>query len=144
MNIYESLLAKAINGGGTPTVPHIYKFSGTIAQPFSADVPLDTVMNNVRYYNLKTDIEFDASALGYTQITQPLQVRSSELFTNGCDSTGTANDILWGYEDRVELVHAYVFAGGSLTDVTEYASLVLSEIYVYSTFPISGLEDYEL
>lgn len=126
-------------------IVHTYKFTGTIAQPFSADVPLDTVRNVAQYYELKTDIQFDASALGFGGIYEPFVINGSTFYSNGSDATGTANFIVWDLEfDGLVLTSAYVFVGGSSTDLTEYASLVPSNIYLFSTFPIAGLEDYEV
>ena len=119
---------------------HTYKFTGTINAPFSQS-------NFLRIKQASDDraeitIRFDASALGYNAYLQQFWSEGSYLFTSGSDTDGMANAMRWSYENGLD--YAYLFVGGQKTDMTPYASLVPSEVTVYSYFPIEGFAEYEV
>ena len=144
MNIYESLLNKAINGGGggTPTAIYIYLFRGTVAEPFDSVDTYDLVGEIASSFCLSTDISINAAALGFGRIVQWITMLSDGLGTNGCDSIGTANAIHWNVGSTISLDYALVFIGGEANDFSQYASIVPADISVYSPFPIPELSDY--
>lgn len=131
-----------------PTV-HTYKFTGTIAQPFEDSELARQIHYIAYYYGLKLQLDYDASAIGFSNYTQPLSVYSNAFESTACDTVGLANYMKWEFYESGEgytlnLEQASAFQGGFEQDLSPYASLVPSEITLYTTFPIPELSAYEV
>ena len=108
-------------------------FSGTLANPWG-DLTFEEVRNAVAPFSLAIralpGITYDATAIGAGTGIGVLRVNGNNLMANGAYITSSASSAYTMIWDANGLVSAYMEQNGTITDISQYASLITTTIYL--------------
>lgn len=133
MNIYESLLAKAINGGGSGGNPNTKQvINATLANPWGSNELAEQYQTAYESGGASAVLEFDATALGFGVLNNPIDSSTLE----GCSIDGVSSlaySISFSYDSATagDLLGGFVVQNGNIMDVYQYANLVPSTLTIF-------------
>jgi hypothetical protein len=139
MNIYESLLAKAINGGGGSDNPNsITEVNATLENPWGTNDLASQYMTAYDNGDVSAVLEFDATALGFGTLWNPIDSNSCEGCFCGYNGQGEPDGSSLAYVmdfstgDSVgNLIRAFVVQNGTVTNMKPYASVIPTKLTIY-------------
>lgn len=128
MNIYESLLAKAINGGGgNPNTEQV--INATLANPWGSNELAEQYQTAYVSGGASAVLEFDATALGFGILINPIDKNTLE----GCEFDGSVAYCMTFSAGtyRGDINSAIVVMSGTVTDMRQYASVIPTTLTIY-------------
>lgn len=132
MNIYESLLAKAINGGGSGNPNSMQTINATLENPWGTNELASQYMTAYANGDVDAVLEFDATALGFGVLNNPIDTSTIEgCSVDGVSSLAYSISFSYASDTAGDLLGAFVVQNGNITDVYQYANLVPSTLTIF-------------
>lgn len=107
--------------------------SGTLAAPFGS-FSFDEISYAINYIvshlGAYTAINYNASAIGAGVGNGAMNGSGTQIFANGAVVTSSASSAFMATWDENGLVSAYMEQNGTITDISQYASLITTTVYL--------------
>lgn len=138
MNLYESLLAKALNGGGGGNPNTIQVINATLENPWGSIELAKQYQTAYKSGGASAILEFDATALGFGVLSNPIDDSSFQGCYCSTDGGGEPDGNSLGFEVRFatggsvgNAMKAFLVQNGTVTDMLPYASMIPTKLTIY-------------